>query len=210
MADVGDADLVARQRRQLEGGRNGARRWPRHQAGAVLHHLGLVGSAAAPAARCAWPRRWAARSAPRARREASDPPTMVSSPSARHGDGNLTRILARGPLSETQTGGRLRRRPSSNRQAAPQTVRSPAVVQAGRRGSSARAMMPLRRHHHHLPFSRLMVSTRPRPGTIRPGTDLEQRAVAALDDGAAIVEVAQPPAFDHRRLRLLLRRRPSR
>ena len=44
MPGVGNADLVARQRRQLEGCRNRPRRLACHHAGAILHHLGLVGS----------------------------------------------------------------------------------------------------------------------------------------------------------------------
>ena len=48
-----------------------------------------------------------------------------------------------------------------------------------------------------------MVSTLPSPGRFEPGADPEQGAVAALDHGAAVVEVAQPPAFGDLRLRLL-------
>ena len=45
MPGVGDADLVARQRRELEGRRNGPRRLAGHHAGAVLHHFRLGGLA---------------------------------------------------------------------------------------------------------------------------------------------------------------------
>ena len=38
---------------------------------------------------------------------------------------------------------------------------------------------------------------------VRSRADLEQRAVAALDHGAAVIEVAQPPAFGDLRLGLL-------
>ena len=67
-------------------------------------------------------------------------------------------------------------------------------------------MMPAGVTTTTLPFSRLMVSTLPRPGTVDARRDPEQRAVAVLDDGAAIVVIAEPPAFGDLGLRLLLRR----
>ena len=56
-------------------------------------------------------------------------------------------------------------------------------------------MMPLARHHHDLAVLALDGLDLAEARHVRSRTDPEQRAVAALDDGAAVVEVAQPPAF---------------
>ena len=65
-------------------------------------------------------------------------------------------------------------------------------------------MMPFRATTTMRPFSRLMALDPAEPRQVRSRTDLEQHAVAALDHGAAGVEVAQPPAFGDRQPCFLL------
>src|SRR4051812_40143815 len=123
--------------------------------------------------------------------------TMPSPPPNR----NLTRILRRGHHNNA-TGGC----PAAPPVIQPLESRWSVTIGRGTAPPLQRRLDGAARRHHHdaavVALDRLDLA-QARQARSRP--DLEQRAAAALDHGAAGVEVAEPPAFERRRLGILLR-----